>query len=189
MNKTNFPSAPLAVVVFIALTAPASWSQLASPQSGQKATIALSTQPSQSVANAQAINAIAGRLEQRISDKYQARLEALAIEKRSFEWSIQILTAFAGISTLAGAIVAYLFGNSFKELRDNVREDASATFRKEFFGNKDHLEDVAKLKNEYESASKALESISQDLKGYSALAEAARSLSHIDRQPASPQTP
>lgn len=180
MNKTNFPSAPLAAVVFIALTAPASWPNLALPQSGQKATIVLNTQPSQSVANAQAIKAIAERLEQRISDKYQDRLDAIAIEKRSFEWSIQILTAFGGIIALAGAIGAYRFGKSFKELRDIVREDASATFRREFFGNKDQLEDVAKLKNEYESARITLESITQDLKGYSALAEAARRASRFD---------
>ena len=180
MRMRNLAYTPLSLLAFVVLNAQVSWSQLAAPKGWPQPSVAPNTQQPRVSAEAQRLIDLEAKLEQRISDKYLARLDALAIEKRSFEWSMQIFPALAGVFTVAGAFVAYRFGKSFKELTDSAREDAAATFRKEFFGNADHLEEVATLRNKYETAKASLEVISQELKGYSALAETARRASGFD---------
>ena len=129
--------ASIAILVVLVLPAPCSWAQQAAPQTGFQTGPAPDSQAASVVDDEQTPTNIAAALQQQIADKYAARLDALAIEKKTFEWTVWVFTSLITLWTVAAAVVAYPFGKSFRELRESVREDATATFRAEFFGKAD----------------------------------------------------
>jgi hypothetical protein len=173
-------SVPLAIVMIFTLSAQSALAHKAAPRSTQYTIATPDSQQSREAVDEQPLTNLETALEQRVADNYLARLDALAIEKRTFEWTVWIFTTLVTMFAVAGAFVAYRFGKSFKDLRDSVREDAVTTFRKEFFGKADQIEDVTQLSKEYEIARASLETITQTLKGYAALAEAAGRASGFD---------